>query len=155
MESTSKDAFHWIINILNKYHVPFQISGGLAAKIYGSSRPLYDIDIEMEDEYFQKILDDVRKYITFGPKRNISETFDVLRLCLNYNGQCIDLTGTDEKLFDNKNNAWIDNHIDLSKSKICNVLDLKVPVIPKEDLIAYKNKTLRDVDKIDIKEMCK
>ena len=155
MKSSAKEAFHWIIKILNKHNVPFQISGGLAAKVYGSSRPLYDIDIEMSDEFFQIILDDVKNHIIFGPKRNISETFNVLRLSLNYKGQDIDLTGTDEKVFDKEKNSWIDNSIDLSKSKTCDIFSLKVPVISKEALITCKEKTLRDVDKIDLKEINK
>ena len=81
------EAFHWIIKILKKHNVHFQISGGLAAKVYGASRPLYDIDIEMSDEFFQIILDDVKNYITFGPEQSISKTFNVLKLSLNYKDQ--------------------------------------------------------------------
>jgi len=149
----SKKAFEWIIRILRKHKVSFQISGGLAAQVYGSERSLYDIDIEMSDEFFEKIIPDVKNHIVFGPRRNISDSFEVQLLRLNYKGQEIDLSGTDEKMFDKKRSKWIKNNIDLSKAVSLKVFNLIVPVISKEALIAYKEKTRREVDIIDIKQM--
>lgn len=45
-----KEALAWITNILKKYSIPFQITGGLAAILYGSKRPLEDIDIDIPEE---------------------------------------------------------------------------------------------------------
>lgn len=45
MTKNTKEALKWMVSILRKYKIPFQISGGLAAKIYGSDRKLADIDI--------------------------------------------------------------------------------------------------------------
>ena len=108
MMESAKEAFAWIINVLKKHDIKFQISGGLAAKAYGCSRPLHDIDIEMPDESFNVIIDDVKEFIVFGPKRNITNSFDVQMLRLNYKGQQIDLTGTDEKMFDKDEGEWIE-----------------------------------------------
>ena len=43
-EQKTIDALKWIVDIFNKYNIPYRIGGGFAAKIYGSPRPLNDID---------------------------------------------------------------------------------------------------------------
>ncbi|HLC94380.1 MAG TPA: hypothetical protein VJH96_02335 [Patescibacteria group bacterium] len=45
MNRDTKKAFRWIVGILQTYKIPFQITGGFAARFYGANRPLYDIDI--------------------------------------------------------------------------------------------------------------
>ncbi|MFZ3016050.1 MAG: hypothetical protein WA101_03610, partial [Minisyncoccia bacterium] len=67
MKNTEK-AFLWIVNILNNKNIPFQISGGFAAKIYGSPRELNDIDIDIPDENFPDIYDGVKQYAIYGPE---------------------------------------------------------------------------------------
>lgn len=47
------NALKWIIKILNSKNIPYQISGGFAAKMYGSIRPLNDIDIDIPEDNFQ------------------------------------------------------------------------------------------------------
>ena len=39
-------ALFWIVKILKKHKIPFHISGGFAAKLYGVKRDLADIDID-------------------------------------------------------------------------------------------------------------
>ena len=46
------------------HKIQFMISGGLAARAYGSKRPLYDIDIEVPDEFVYKLESYVKNYIT-------------------------------------------------------------------------------------------
>jgi len=69
MLKNTENAFKWIVGILKKNNIPFQISGGLAARLYGSSRPLFDIDIDILDSSINKLAPLVQDYITYGPER--------------------------------------------------------------------------------------
>lgn len=47
----SKDALVGIVSLLRKQEIPFVITGGLAAPVYGSKRPLVDIDIDIPERF--------------------------------------------------------------------------------------------------------
>ena len=102
MEEKTKNALIWITDILNKYQIPFQISGGFAAKIHGSPRPLNDIDIDIPKDSFGKIMTDVKKYITYGPRHHKDKKWDLYLMTLNYHGQEIDIGSADIKIYDNE-----------------------------------------------------
>lgn len=151
MKKDTKRAFQWIINILKKQKIPFQISGGFAARLYGANRPLYDIDIEVPDKYFQFLLPLVKDHIIYGPKRYHDKEFDVLLMTLKYKGQEIDISGCEtDKLFNKETKLWESCGTNLENSVYYKVYGTKIPVISKEDLLAYKKKIKRPVDSKDI-----
>jgi len=150
MRKTRK-AFHRIIFILRKHKIPFQISGGLAAKIYGSTRKLADIDIDIPEKRFPEILSDINKFIIFGPGRYKDKNWDIFLITLRYQRQDIDLCGFGTaKIFDKRKRKWVRYPIDFSKTAMKRVFGLKVPVISKKNLIEYKSRLQRRIDKIDI-----
>lgn len=156
MVRKTKEAFTWIINILRKNKIPFQIVGGFAANIYGSKRPLADIDIEIPDKQVLKIKNSVKKYIIYGPKQYKDKEFDLLLMTLKYKGQEIELCGIDsEKLFNKKRGKWEKESINLSKAIRKKVYNHIVPIIPINMLINYKKKIARVVDIKDINALSK
>ena len=147
----SQVALIWITNILNSHKVPFQISGGLAAKIYGSPRPLNDIDIDIPDANFPDILEEVKPYITYGPEQYKNPKWDALTITLDYYGQEIDITGaTKGKMSNKQETAWLPIACDFNKVVYKEILGVKVPVISKEDLINYKKELGGDHQLFDI-----
>lgn len=149
-----KTTLLWITDILKKHHIPFQISGGLAARAYGAIRPIADIDIDIPNDKFEIIKNEVSSFITYGPAHFKSEKWDLLLMTLNYKGQAIDLSGIYQtKIFNEKTASWIELADDLSSAVICHVLGLNLPVIPKHSLISYKQILVRPEDIIDINEM--
>ena len=62
-ERDTRKALAWIVKLLNDNQIPYQISGGCAAKIYGSPRQLDDIDIDIPRSYFEHILPEVKKRV--------------------------------------------------------------------------------------------
>ena len=150
MKRNTRAAFLWIIDILEKNNIPFQITGGFAARVYGAKRRLADIDIDIPEIKFRKLLPSVKAHRIFGPKRYRDKTFDVLLITLIYAGQKIDISGCEsEKYYDRKQNRWVRSK-GLSHSVKRTIYGKSVPVIPLENLIKYKSQTLRGVDKKDL-----
>ena len=138
MKNTEK-AFLWIINILNNKKIPFQISGGFAAKIYGSPRELNDIDIDISKKDFDKILPEISTYIIYGPSHYIDAKWDLELITLNYHGQEIDIGDCDNILISNKERTkWISFATNFSKTLDINLNGIKIKVINPKDFIEYK-----------------
>lgn len=151
MKRNTESAFKWIVGILQRHNVSFQISGGFAARLYGSNRELADIDIGIPDDAFEVIYPDIKSFITHGPEHYKDNEWDLKLMTLKYEGQVIDLCGRDTiRIFDKQTKEWIPAHRDLTISEDKEVYGIMVPVIPKEALIAYKKKILREVDIADI-----
>ena len=149
----TKDAFFWIVKFFRKNKIKFRITGGFAARIYGSKRKLADIDLGIHNKYIEKVSFLLKRYVIFGPKRYKSEDFNLLLVSLKYKGQKIDISGVDDdKLFDRRLRRWEmeSSRLDFVRKKVYNLI---VPVVKLKDLIDYKMKIARKVDKIDVKQI--
>ena len=148
----TKAALEWIVGILKTNKTPFQVDGGLAAKIYGSNRPLADIDLVVPNDAIYVIEPTVREYIKFGPARYKDDQWDLLLMSLRYMDQDIDISGADEaKIFDKNKNEWTETEIDFNNSEIVEIFGMHLPVIPKKQLINEKSELSRPVDIEDIR----
>ena len=155
MQNT-EEALKWIVGILHQENIPFQIAGGFAARLYGSDRPLYDIDIEIHDEDFGKLLAFVKEKIIYGPGRYKDETFELLLMTLQYDGQAIDISGCDsDMIFNQETKAWESCGTDITKAVEQEAYGVKIPIIAWQNLIAYKKKIRRPTDLEDIKNIQK
>ena len=147
----SKTAFRWIVDILQKHEVPFVVTGGLAARAYGSQRELRDIDLEVPDDQIGKIIEDVSNHIVLGPERYKDDFFDLALLRLNYEGQEIDISGGSEaRIYDPEKEGWVNDPTDFSKYESKEIFGVIVPVVQPEDWLAYKNISPREEDLQDI-----
>lgn len=145
-------AFRWIVRLLRKHHIPFQITGGQAARVYGSKRPLVDIDFDVLEKDIPRIAELAQDYIVFGPKRFKSKNWDLELMTLEYQGQEIDIAGARKtKVFDHRAKRWIGIPTDLRKARLKYLYGMRVPVVGKEELIVYKTLLGRRVDKQDIR----
>ena len=134
-------ALEWILSIIRANSINYQITGGLAANLYGSKREVYDIDIEVYDSDVHRLYEICKNYVIYGPERYMDENFDLLLMTLDYGGKYIDICGIDT--------MYIRGHlqfVDLNTS----VEMGGMKVVLKSDLIAYKKLLNREVDLIDI-----
>jgi hypothetical protein len=148
-------ALIWILDILNKYSVNYQITGGFAASLYGSPRAVNDIDIDIPDYSFSQLQKELNDFIIFGPGRINDGIFDLLLTTLDYNGQKIDLSGGDSaKIYDSVAGSWRIDRADFKKFSNIRFEGLDLKVIQAEDLIEYKSIIGGIKNQIDI-EYCK
>ena len=146
-----KKTFQWIIGILQKHNIPFVVTGGLAAKSYGSSRPLNDIDLDIHDNDFRFIVDEIKPYITFGPARYVDERWDTLLMQLNHEGQEIDISGGDTlKICDARTGEWNESLTDFLSVEQREIFGITVPVVTRKDLIEYKSMLEGEHQRTDI-----
>jgi len=156
LNRNTKGAFKWIVGLLQKNNIPFQLSGGFAARLYGSGRPLYDIDIEVQDQYFDTLFPLVKDKIIYGPERYKDNTFDLLLMTLKYGGQKIDISGCEtDKLYNSETKQWEPCGTKIDDVVEKEVYGIKVPVIKWQDLVVYKRKIRRQVDLEDVEAIIK
>ena len=135
------EALDWILIILRKNNIDYQITGGLAANLYGSTRELYDIDLEVSDSDVNRLSEICREYIVYGPERYVDEHFDLLLMTLKYRNQLIDVCGIDKMSIKGfRQTVDLNNAVDIGGYR----------VVGLGDLIAYKKLLGREVDLIDI-----
>jgi hypothetical protein len=154
MQEKTSRALHWIVGILDKHTVPYRIGGGFAAHIYGSTRPIKDIDITLPGKYFDSIMPEISKYIEHELKNYKDEKWDCYGLTLNYFDQEIDITDIDTLHMSNKEQTeWIQ-----TKDTFCNydpiptVVDgITVLLIDPRNLAAYKKHLDGEHQQVDIK----
>jgi len=145
------DALHWIVPILVRRAIPFHVTGGLAAKVYGSPRPLNDIDLEVSDEMLHHFVPEVQPFLEFGPARHKDERWDLPLMVLNYRGQIIDISGADSvRICDARTGEWVHCPSDLSKAEWHSVFDLRIPVMDRVSLLSYKQMLQGEHQQIDI-----
>lgn len=151
MEKNAEKAFQWIVGLLRSHGIAFQVTGGLAARSYGSPRPLYDIDIKVPEASIAQIAPLVAAHIIYGPTRCMDDAFDIELMTLLYEGQKIDIGGYETaRIYDAMLGEWVSCGITLDTYEMRTVYDVEVPVMRKADLIAFKEHLRRPTDIEDI-----
>ena len=148
-------ALNWIVSLLNRHHIPYQIVGGLAAKAYGARRPLVDIDMYVPLEQAEGALAEIKLYITWGPAYYLDDWWDLTYLKIDYHGQLIEIgdSSTNPRFYNPRDQRWESQTIDFARSNILRLYDVEVAVMPQDELLAYKAMLDREVDHLDIQQV--
>ncbi len=155
---TIGQALGWIVSLLNRYSIRYQMCGGLAAKAYGATRPLVDIDIYavlQDSPRFQQFMDEVQPYLIreFTPYHSAS--WDLRYLALNYQGVQVEIaeSTTKPRFYNHRDGRWEDQVIDFAASTLVLVYGVEIALMPKGELLAYKAMLDREVDHLDIEQI--
>ena len=155
-KKTYHDALKWIVVILNKNKIKFNVIGGLAAHAYGSKLRFNDIDLSMNLKDMRKLERLEKKYVILKPWNGTSSNkiWKGYIMKLNFKGILIEITEAENtKIFDKKKGKYEKFTAGLENSKIKNLLGLKVPIMPKENLVGYKSKLRFPNDLIDLESL--
>lgn len=141
-------ALDWIIPLLNSKGIPFHITGGFSAHLYGATRPINDIDIDLPTAALNALIPEVSKYLDFGPKRHVDSSWDLYVATLNYNDQLIDLTGAEDAYIFNKSSGSREPIIiNFNDVVWVSAFNHRLPLQNPQDLMNYKLKLGYDEDK--------
>lgn len=144
-------ALEWVSGILDRAQVQYRITGGLAAQAYGSDRPLNDIDIDVDENNFNKIIPLVTGHIVVGPERVSDGHWDLDLLTLKFENQSIDLGGIKNTLcFSAETQSWSKVEANLNEFERISISGKTFPFIPRSELLAYKALLARNVDVLDV-----
>ena len=120
--------------------------------MYGSQRPLNDIDIDMREQHLRTILPEILPYITDPLARyNHDGKWDGEFITLNYRGQVIDLGGIDTLRISNKDRtAWIPYQATYFDTLDMMVEGVQVKVLHPRKLVEYKKELDGNHQLVDI-----
>ena len=142
-----------IAGVFQKNKIPFQITGGLAAILYGARRPLYDIDIDVYKKDIAKVRELFFDYIETDLGHISDEKFDLYLLTLNLDGVFVDISQIEDAYVVDKDGNRKKMDTDISKAQRVNWEGLNLTVQNKQELIEYKRLLRRDTDLMDIEQI--
>ncbi len=149
------EALHWIVSLLDRRQVPYQIVGGLAAQAYGARRPLVDIDLYIPLDQAQAALEEMEPFLVRKPLPHRSAAWDLIYLALETQGVLIEIgdSSTNPRFFNRLDQRWEPQVIDYAASQTARLYGVEVAVMPREELLRYKAMLDREVDHIDIQQI--
>ncbi len=154
-EQKISQALGWIVSLLNRHSIPYQIVGGLAAKAYDAKRPLIDIDLYAPLDMAHAALEEMRPYITRDPLPHLSASWDLIYMALEYHGMLIEIgdSSSHPRFYNRKDQCWELQCIDFTCSTHLKLYTSEVTVMPKDELLSYKMQLDREVDHLDIQQI--
>lgn len=154
-EQSIHAALDWLVSLLSRQHVPYQVVGGLAAQAYGATRPLVDIDLYIPFDQAQAAIEEMQPYIVRQPLSHRSLAWDLIYLALEYQDVYIEIgdSSTAPCFYNKIDQCWQPQVIDYAASNTVRLYGVDLAVMPKAELIRYKTMLDRDVDHKDIQEI--
>ena len=147
-------ALRWIAGVLRELEVPFLVTGGLAARAHGATRPLVDIDLYVPGSRFPDIVPRVAPHRVFGPEAYRDEQWDLTFMALEVHGQRVELgDGDATRFFDRRSGRWVRARVDYERAVPRRLYGIDVPVMDRATLIDYKRRLGRPVDLRDVEDL--
>ena len=108
------EALAWIVGVLQRNGVPYQVVGGLAARAHGAERPIVDVDLYVPFDQAQSALEEIRPNFVWGPQHHAGDEWDLTFLKADHGGQRVELgdSSSDPRFFDREKGSWVSQRVD-------------------------------------------
>lgn len=147
-------ALAWIAGRLRDLDVPFQVAGGLAAVAHGAERELNDIDLYVPEGALALLRDELEEHHAHGPRRHRGDHWDCYFMEVRFAGEEIELAEAARTRYrKDPDHPWHDARVDFDEPAHREVYGVRVPVMPRERLVAYKRRLDRPVDRQDVRAL--
>ncbi len=148
------EALRWISEIFDRIGAQYQVVGGLAARAYGATRPLIDLDFYVRAEDLPRVLACVGDSCVWGPEHFKDENWDLTFAKLERRGVQIELAEAEgARYYSPGTGEWLDQDIAFQDSERHTVLGVEIQVMRRGQLVAYKRALDRPVDRLDLSEI--
>lgn len=147
-------ALSWIAGRLRELDVPFQVAGGLAALAHGAERELNDIDLYVPEGSLALLREALDEHHAHGPRRHRGDLWDCWFMEVRFAGEEIELAEAARTRYrKGPGHPWHDAEVDFRRPVHREVFGVRVPVMPREGLVAYKRRLDRPVDREDVRAL--
>jgi hypothetical protein len=151
------EALAWIVGVLERHGVPYQVVGGLAARAHGAEWPIVDVDLYVPFDQAHSALEEIRPNVVWGPEHHAGDEWDLTFLKADHGGQRVELgdSSSDPRFFDREKGSWIPQRVDYDAGVRVELLGVRAWVMPEEELVRYKRVLGRPVDLDDVAQIAK
>ena len=134
-----KKTLRLVIPLLNNGNYQYHITGGFAAHLYGSERPVNDIDLALPQQDFQRFSDELKRFVIDGPRRFTLAPWDLRLTELKIDDQLIDLSGDElARVLDKNTKSWVPISENFESAVKVEQFGLSLMVQNPIDLMSYK-----------------
>lgn len=140
-------------HLLTQHGIPYQVTGGLAAIAHGAQRPLFDVDLDVRQEHLEAVRDLLRPYLVDDIYRLRDDNFDITLLTAVIDGVAVDVSQAEDAYCLDPAGRRYRLDTDPGRAVRRTVAGINLPVIDRDELIAYKRIIARPTDLIDVAQI--
>ena len=147
-------ALRWMVGIFSSVSPPYQLVGGRAARAYGATRPVHDIDVYVPGRHLASVAAAMGDHVAQSPKRHAGPQWRLIYLKARYAGWRIEVADTESTMYyDTQTQTWCPAAIDFGASETHTLFGVDAPVMPQDALATCKRRLDCPVDQTDLRPM--
>jgi len=150
-EDRAADAMAWLADLFREQDVRYVAAGGLAARSWGATRPLVDLDFFVHGEDLDRIEADLAPYVVRPLTRLTDDHWDLSFMRLEYAGIPLELSVAEGARYcEAATGEWHDAGPPFSACPERELLGVRLRIMDRDDLVEYKHRVDRAVDRADV-----
>ena len=150
-EDSAAEAMAWLADLFRDQDVRYAAAGGLAARSWGATRPLVDLDCFVNGEDLGRIETDLAPYVVRPLTKLTDDHWDLSFMRLEYAGIPLELSVAEGARYrEAATGEWHDACPTFSACPERELLSVKLRIMDRDDLVEYKRRVDRAVDRADV-----